>query len=71
MVDLTNIEKEEGQNIRVFWRADLSGFGSVKNTTPRVYLLSCPPTLLKFNIGLFTGAGACADGVAEAAGRAT
>ena len=27
--------------------------------------------MLKFNIWLFTGAGACVDGVAEAAGRAT
>jgi hypothetical protein len=42
----------------------------LRNTAPRVYLLSCSPTLLKFNIGLFTGAGACVDGVAEAAGRA-
>ena len=30
MADLTHIKKEEGRNIQVFWRADLTGFGSVK-----------------------------------------
>jgi hypothetical protein len=49
-----------------FWLSKIK-----RNTTPRVYLSTLPYNILKFNTGLFTGAGACVDGVAEAAESAT
>ena len=74
MADLTHIQKEEGRNIQICWRADLTGFGSVKfKETQRRACTYYPAHLpyLNLDTGLFTGAGACVDGVAEAAGRAT
>ena len=73
MADLTHIQKEEGRNIQICWRAHLTGVGLVKfkETQRRACTYYLAPTLLNFNIGLFTGEGACVDGVAEAAGRAT